>query len=82
MLAAVRDVLDAAPLFTPRMPKSGRPFSVRMSNCGALGWVSDESGYRYQASHPQTGRPWPPIPRALMALWSGLRSFTARPRPA
>ena len=53
LLAAVRDVLDAAPLFVPRMPKSGRPFSVRMSNCGALGWVSDESGYRYQVSHPR-----------------------------
>jgi alkylated DNA repair dioxygenase AlkB len=31
------------------MPKSGRPFTVRMSNCGPLGWVSDENGYRYQA---------------------------------
>ena len=48
LLAALRNVLAAAPLFTPRMPKSGRPFSVRMSNCGPLGWVSDESGYRYQ----------------------------------
>ena len=56
LLAAVRAVLQAAPLFTPRMPKSGRPFSVRMSNCGPLGWVSDERGYRYQASHPETGR--------------------------
>jgi DNA oxidative demethylase len=44
LLAAVRAVLQTAPLFTPRMPKSGRPFSVRMSNCGPLGWVSDESG--------------------------------------
>lgn len=79
LLAAVREVLQTAPLFTPRMPKSGRPFSVRMSNCGPLGWVSDESGYRYQASHPETGRPWPPIPPALMALWSALARFRDPP---
>ena len=79
LLAAVRAVLQAAPLFVPRMPKSGRPFSVRMSNCGALGWVSDESGYRYQVSHPQTGRPWPPIPAALMQLWDRLAQFHEPP---
>jgi len=75
LLAAVRQVLQTAPLFTPRMPKSGRPFSVRMSNCGPLGWVSDESGYRYQPSHPGTGGPWPPIPPALVALWRALARF-------
>ena len=79
LLAAVREALQTAPLFTPRMPKSGRLFSVRMSNCGPLGWVSDEGGYRYQASHPETGRPWPPIPPALMALWSALARFRDPP---
>ncbi|MGP7970134.1 MAG: alpha-ketoglutarate-dependent dioxygenase AlkB, partial [Desulfobaccales bacterium] len=62
LLAASRAISAAAPPFTPRMPKSGRPFTVRMSNCGPLGWVSDERGYRYQPTHPETGRPWPPIP--------------------
>jgi DNA oxidative demethylase len=79
LLAAVRAVLQAAPLFTPRMPKSGRPFSVRMSNCGPLGWVSDERGYRYQASHPETGGPWPPMPAALTALWTELSGFGGLP---
>jgi DNA oxidative demethylase len=79
LLAAVRAVLQAAPLFTPRMPKSGRPFSVRMSNCGPLGWVSDEGGYRYQSSHPETGRPWPPMPTALTALWAALSGFRHPP---
>ena len=69
VLAAVRAVFTAAPLFTPRMPKSGRPFSVRMSNCGVLGWVSDEKGYRYEPIHPETGRPWPPLPKPLATLW-------------
>src|SRR5262249_4007648 len=38
LLAAVREVMRRAPLYTPRMPKSGRPMSVRMTNCGPLGW--------------------------------------------
>jgi alkylated DNA repair protein (DNA oxidative demethylase) len=37
LLAALRTVLVAAPLYAPRMPKSGKPMSVRMSNCGPLG---------------------------------------------
>jgi DNA oxidative demethylase len=72
LLALVRDVLKAAPLFRPRMPKSGRPFTVRMSNCGPLGWVSDETGYRYQSTHPDTGDPWPPMPAPLIGLWGEL----------
>jgi alkylated DNA repair protein (DNA oxidative demethylase) len=47
------------------MPRTGKPLSVRMSNCGPLGWVADTSGYRYQAEHPVTGKPWPPIPTLL-----------------
>src|ERR1700730_11778390 len=45
-----------APWFLPRMPRSGKAFSVKMTNCGCLGWVSDrDGGYRYQATHPFTG---------------------------
>src|SRR5215471_6818157 len=54
LLAAIREILRQAPLYTPRMPKSGRPMSVRMTNCGPLGWMTDEGGYRYQATHPAT----------------------------
>jgi DNA oxidative demethylase len=72
LLAELREVFAAAPLFTPRMPQSGRPFTVRMSNCGPLGWVSDEGGYRYQPTHPVTGRPWPPMPEILLAAWRDL----------
>ena len=45
LLADVRKVLNEAPLFSPRMPKTGQPMSVRMSNCGPLGWITDETGY-------------------------------------
>src|SRR4051794_4678704 len=75
LLAAVRNVIAAAPLYTPRMPKSGTPMSVRMTNCGALGWITDERGYRYQAHHPETGAPWPPIPELLLAAWRDLARY-------
>jgi DNA oxidative demethylase len=50
----------------------GKPMSVRMSNLGPLGWVTDRSGYRYQPLHPVTGRPWPAMPQVLLDLWSEL----------
>lgn len=78
----IRAVVAAAPLFVPRMPRTGKPMSVRMTNCGPLGWVTDQArGYRYQAEHPQTGRPWPPIPAPLVALWEAVAG-DARPPQA
>ena len=65
-------ILSLAPLFRPRMPRTGKPFSVRMSNCGPLGWVSDEAGYRYQPTHPETGRPWPAMPPSLLAAFGAI----------
>jgi DNA oxidative demethylase len=45
------------------MPRTGAAMSVRMTNCGALGWLTDRlRGYRYEPVHPETGQPWPPIP--------------------
>jgi DNA oxidative demethylase len=79
LLADVRGIFEAAPPFTPRMPKSGRPFTVRMSNCGPLGWVSDENGYRYQAAHPETGQSWPSIPTALLSIWNELARYQDPP---
>ena len=79
VLVDLREVLCEAPLFRPRMPRTGKPFSVRMSNCGALGWVSDVSGYRYQPHHPETGEPWPPIPDSVLKLWRDLAEFSRDP---
>jgi alkylated DNA repair protein (DNA oxidative demethylase) len=72
LLEQVRQVAEAAPFFTPTMPRSGAPLSVRMTNAGPLGWVSDVKGYRYEEIHPLTGRPWPAIPPAALALWRAL----------
>jgi alkylated DNA repair protein (DNA oxidative demethylase) len=81
LLAAVRAVIAAAPLYVPRMPRSGAPMSVLMTNCGALGWVTDaERGYRYQAAHPKTGAPWPPIPEILLKAWRELGGYPHEPQ--
>jgi DNA oxidative demethylase len=69
LLQDVQARLEAAPLYRPRMPGSDKEFSVEESNFGPLGWVSNKSGYRYQATHPVTGKAWPEIPPMLMELW-------------
>jgi len=69
LVADIRAIAQAAPFYTPEMPRTGRPFSVRMTNCGPLGWVSDKAGYRYQPRHPKTDAPWPAMPVRLLALW-------------
>ena len=79
LLDDIRAVMRAAPLFTPRMPRTGKPFSVRMTNCGALGWVSDVAGYRYQAAHPDTGAPWPAMPDAVRRAWDDLAGYPHPP---
>lgn len=80
LLSELRTVIAAAPLFVPRMPRSGKAFSVRMSNCGPLGWVSDkDGGYRYQATHPETGTAWPAMPRRLLELWDEVADFPHHP---
>ena len=76
LLEDVRAVVAEAPLFTPQMPRTGKEMSVRMTNCGPLGWVTDtERGYRYQAAHPVTGKPWPQMPPLLTALWNGISGY-------
>jgi alkylated DNA repair protein (DNA oxidative demethylase) len=79
LLAEICEVLAEAPLYRPAMPRWGTPFSVQMSNCGPLGWVSDRSGYRYQPTHPVTARPWPAMPATLLELWHELGSYPHPP---
>ncbi|MBZ6076719.1 alpha-ketoglutarate-dependent dioxygenase AlkB family protein [Microvirga puerhi] len=79
LLKAVREATRAAPLYTPRMPRTGKPFSVRMTNCGGLGWVSDEHGYRYQPTHPETGTAWPDIPKIALDAWEALSGYPHLP---
>ena len=72
LVAVLRDLVAAAPLYDPVMPKTGKPLSVRMTNAGTLGWISDRAGYRYSPHHPVTAGPWPDIPKALLQIWHDL----------
>jgi alkylated DNA repair protein (DNA oxidative demethylase) len=67
MLDALRPILRASPWRHMQTP-GGLPMAVALSNCGALGWVSDEHGYRYTRTDPQTAKPWPALPPVLLDL--------------
>ena len=80
LIDTVRAIVAEAPLYIPAMPGTGKPMSVRMTNCGSLGWMTDKAGgYRYQPTHPATGRPWPAIPQDLLALWSDIAGYALPP---
>jgi len=80
LLGAITARVARAPFFRPRMKGTGTPFSVEITNFGSLGWVSDQArGYRYEQRHPETGQPWPDIPRALLDLWDESTGYRAPP---
>ncbi|HKS12211.1 MAG TPA: DNA oxidative demethylase AlkB, partial [Pseudomonas sp.] len=67
LLDVLRPVLKAAPFRHMHTP-GGLRMAVALSNCGALGWVSDAKGYRYSATDPASGLPWPALPDVLVEL--------------
>jgi DNA oxidative demethylase len=67
LVAAVREVAKSAP-FRHMTVRGGHKMSVAMTNCGPLGWVSDENGYRYEAMDTLTGLPWPAMPDVFREL--------------
>ena len=80
LVETIREAVQQAPLYTPAMPRTGKEMSVRMTNCGTLGWVTDkERGYRYQPTHPSTGKPWPAIPPMLLDLWRKVSAYPHDP---
>jgi alkylated DNA repair protein (DNA oxidative demethylase) len=80
LVAALRAAVEQAPFFVPRMPRTGKAFSVKMTNFGPLGWVSDrDGGYRYQAIHPETGKTWSLIPDAVMDVWRAVSGYAHPP---
>jgi alkylated DNA repair protein (DNA oxidative demethylase) len=74
-------VVRQAP-FRHMLTPGGKAMSVAMTNCGALGWISDRRGYRYSHSDPETDAPWPQMPRCFAKLAQaaadavGFREFT------
>ena len=78
LTAEVLAAVQSAPLYRPVTP-GGQPMSVRMTNLGPLGWITDAKGYRYEPRHPQTGQPWPSMPVRLLELWSTITGAPAPP---
>jgi DNA oxidative demethylase len=70
LLSALRDVTARAP-FRHMVTPGGFLMSVAMTNCGSLGWVTDRTGYRYDAADPVSGLPWPQMPDAFLRLATG-----------
>jgi len=77
MLAEIREVVAHAPLFSPMTPY-GKPMRVKMTSAGKYGWMSDRSGYRYSARHPD-GQAWPRIPASVLALWHDITRLERAP---
>lgn len=60
--------IEAAAPFRHMQTPGGFTMSVALTNCGALGWISDRRGYRYSAVDPATGAAWPAMPPAFAQL--------------
>ena len=73
LLPALRQIVLAAPFRNMTTP-GGRTIAVRVTNCGALGWISDQRGYRYSPVDPLSGQPWPAMP----AIFAELAAAAAR----
>lgn len=70
-LAVIRNDIEAlaqAAPFRHMQTPGGHRMSVAMSNCGSAGWVTDRSGYRYSTHDPETGHPWPDMPKHWQRL--------------
>ena len=80
LLREIENVIAVSPLRRVTTPM-GKSMSVEMTNCGRAGWVSDRSGYRYEALDPLSGKPWSPMPGMFselatrMALLAGYQHF-------
>lgn len=65
LLAAVGQITAQSP-FRHMITPGGFVMSVAMTNCGAAGWVTDRTGYRYDRRDPETGQHWPGMPGCLV----------------
>lgn len=81
LASEILDCVTRSPLYHPAMPRTGKPLSVKMTNLGPLGWMTDkQGGYRYQSRHPVTDEPWPDIPRTLLDLWDTVSGWPDPPQ--
>jgi DNA oxidative demethylase len=67
LMASLDEIIAFAP-FRHMITPGGYRMSVAMTNCGSVGWVSDDRGYRYDPLDPVSGKSWPPIPGSFLDL--------------
>lgn len=67
VLPALASVIQLAP-FRHMTTPGGFAMSVATTNCGDLGWISDQKGYRYAVSDPLTKKVWPQMPASFKQL--------------
>jgi alkylated DNA repair protein (DNA oxidative demethylase) len=67
LIPDLREIVKQAP-FRHMVTPGGHRMSVAMTNCGSVGWVTDRTGYRYDVNDPETGKPWPAMPRSFRDL--------------
>jgi alkylated DNA repair protein (DNA oxidative demethylase) len=83
--AHASDLLEAIDAIARRSPfrhmitPGGWAMSVAMTSCGAFGWVTNPSGYRYDAVDPTTEQSWPPMPALFSALAARAASASGFP---
>lgn len=70
LMESLEEVVAVSP-YRHMSVRGGHKMSVAMTNCGNLGWVSDETGYRYDPLDPLTGSPWPAMPEPFREVASG-----------
>src|SRR5262245_29927058 len=79
LLAALQAVTAQAP-FRHMVTPGGFPMSVSMTNCGAVGWVSDRTHYRYDRVDPVSGLPWPALPEVFRAISAAAAAEAGYPK--
>ena len=67
LVAGIRACAEVAP-FRHMVTPGGFRMSVALTNCGALGWITDRRGYRYGGVDPESGLPWPAMPASFLEL--------------
>lgn len=79
IICNLRNLAKESPFFIPKMPKTNKSFSVKITNMGNVGWVSDKEGYRYQDFHPITKKSWSKIPSNITNIWQELINANTKP---
>lgn len=78
LMQGIEQVADAAP-FRQMVTPGGYTMSVAMTNCGELGWTTNQMGYLYSPIDPLTDNRWPPMPEAFTALCHAAASAAGYP---